>query len=74
MGEPVYLGDSISVRENEHGEVALLREYEDGYKTAIYLEPLVLDEFLNWLEDEGWIEPVTGKRLQRALREEVPNG
>jgi hypothetical protein len=45
-----YIGDSMSARE-EGGEVILARDFSDGRRREVRLDPVVLDEFLAWIEE-----------------------
>lgn len=45
-----YLGDSVTVR-REDSVAILARDFSDGRRHEIRLDPAVLDEFLTWVED-----------------------
>lgn len=49
-----YLGDAVYVHRDNRDNVVLTVEYgEPGSAHEIFMEPEVLESFLNWLKSDG---------------------
>lgn len=58
ISEREYLGDSTNAR-LEGTVVYLEREFSTGRKIEVRLDPLVLGEFIAWLEANNLLNPTT---------------